>query len=131
MDTVAAGAFRHGVDEFLIGPGPDADQRIRRNVRRKQLAERCFDGSSARIGMTAAGKRVTGGAIADDREITAALDLLEVLLVDIAGDGSAGRQRQHDAEKCRVRRVALTHGREDPDSSGIATGSLSPTRKRA
>ena len=67
--------------------------------------------------VTAARQRVAGGAIADDGEITAALDLLEILLVD------AGRARPHRrlstaraaAPAVRTMIWCLTHGRAVPD----------------
>ena len=42
---------------------------------------------------------VLGGALA----VPAALDLLEVLFVDITRDGGAGRPRQNDTANCPTR----------------------------
>ncbi len=50
--------------------------------------------------LTASRQCMTRGAIADDRQVAAALDLLEILFVDIARDGAAGRQRQSAHRKC-------------------------------
>jgi hypothetical protein len=46
---------------------------------------------------------MTRSAIADDRQVPAALDLLEVLFVDITRDGGAGRPRQNDTANCPTR----------------------------
>ena len=65
----------------------------------KMLAERRFDRPAAGEVMAAAGQRVAGGAIADDREIAAALDLIEILFVDAGRLRGAGRSAQCRAEQ--------------------------------
>jgi hypothetical protein len=86
---------------------------IGRDVRRQKFAERRFNGSPARVVMAAAGQRVTGGAIADDREVPAAFDLLEILLVDASGRSAAPRGSEGDAEKDALRNA--THAPVAPD----------------
>ena len=82
MRAAAAGTLPHGIDEFFVRPGADARHRIGRDVRCEQISERRLDRATAGEGMTAAGKRVASSAISDNCQITAALQLLEILHVD-------------------------------------------------
>ena len=61
--------------------------RLGRDVGRQQLAERRLDRAAAGESRPLPGSGVAGGAIAGDGEIAAALDLVEILLVD----GGCGR----------------------------------------
>ena len=94
VPAIATGALGHRVDELVVGPGADAGRRIGRDVRRQDDAERRFDRAPAGKVVAAARQRMAGRAIADDRQIAAALDLLEILLVDAVGQHAAGRHRQ-------------------------------------
>ena len=102
MRAVAAGALLHSVDEFVIRPGADAGLSVGRDVRRKHVAERRLDGTPAGEIVTAPRQCVARGAIADDRQVAAALDLLEILFVDIAG---ARRRRTTTPAPARRRKV--------------------------
>ncbi len=85
-----------------------------------EFAERRFDGAAAGKIVTAAGQRVAGRAIADDGKIVAALDLIEILLID------AGRDRA--ARAASTKRCA-----KQQRSAIIAAQSVRPSRmdKRA
>ena len=115
MRTIAAGAFGHGVDEFLLRPSADASRRIRRDIRREDHAERRFDGAPPGKIVTAAGKCVTPGAMADDRQVAAALDLLEVLLVYPFGIGAAAQHEKQQSAHDLRQWCGVTHGRAVPD----------------
>jgi hypothetical protein len=95
MDTIAPGALGHRVNELIVGPGADTGRRIGRDIRREQPAERRFERAAAGKVVAAARKGMTGGAIADDREITAELDLFEFLLIDPLRQRAARQHGQH------------------------------------
>jgi hypothetical protein len=63
--------------------------------------------------MTAAGKRVAGGAIADDREVAATLDQPEILFIDARNRSGVPHRSESNAEKYSVRNV--THAPTGPD----------------
>src|ERR1700728_2214798 len=94
MRAIPAGALGYGVDEFLVRPGAYAGLLIGSDIGRKDVSERRLDWPPAGESVTTAGTRVASGAVADDRQVAAALDLFEVLFVDITGDGAAGRERR-------------------------------------
>ena len=75
MRSVPARSFGQRIDELVIGPGTDSGERIRRNVRRYEIAERRFEDTSAGEIVAAARKRVAGRTIADDGKIMPAFEL--------------------------------------------------------
>ena len=95
MRPVAACALLHSVDEFVVRPGADAGLPVGCDIGRQDVAERRLDRTPAGEITAAAWQGMTRGAIADDGQVSAALDLLEVLFVDVARNGAAERQAQH------------------------------------
>ena len=107
-------------------PAPDARIGVGRNIGPDHGAERSLDRPPARIRLARARRIVTARAVANDGEITAALDLAEILRVQVRPDlvqlratrrdQARGEDERGDRGARDPARELFTHGREARDS---------------
>jgi len=87
--TISAAAGPDCGIKFIIGPGADACFAVRRNVGRRQNAERHLDRPAAAKGMIAARQRMATAAIGGRRKIAAAFDRSKILKISTHARASA------------------------------------------
>ena len=130
--TVSPSPFRQCIDEFVVRPGADPGLRIGSDVWRDKFTKRRLDRAPTGKSVVAARQRVTGRAIADDGQITAALGLSKILGIDSGRARGVGWRGQRQGEQKNAPQLPfLTHARADPDFSDIANGWRPPTRTPA